>query len=277
MALLNLPDTQEPMDQVIACLKYFNELDLELKKYNKVVFDLSKIRWILPCSSLLLSHKIENIRLQKKNFSIVLPESKAVTNHLKQIGFPLGSKRKEDRCSPIIHFMHHVNESVNELFDLIDHNFPDSEEYNNAIKYILSELVTNIEEHSGYKHATITAQYYKTKKMIDIGVIDDGISIPGRFRKKGIKFNEDYTAINNAIEGTSTKNERGRGRGLSSINKLNKGLKGELNIVSRGGALVIKNDGKHNLYILENNSIKGTLVYLKFHKPAKKIEVVKYI
>lgn len=57
----------------------------------------------------------------------------------------------------------------------------------NAYKYVIGELVDNIYEHSEFKYAYVMAQKYGYRQFIELGFLDDGITIPGSFNKHGFE------------------------------------------------------------------------------------------
>lgn len=67
------------------------------------------------------------------------------------------------------------------------------------IKYVVSELIRNVIEHSGSRvNAIICAQYFKKTKRISIGVADRGIGITESIRQSHIAF-DDKAALNLAL------------------------------------------------------------------------------
>jgi len=145
-----------------------------------------------------------------------------------------------------------------------------------AFKYLLSELIDNIYQHSEFGCANVMAQKYPRLKFVEIAVFDNGISIPGRFEKSGI-VSDDCNAIIDAINGLSTK-DRERGFGLGSCAKIfTQGIMGEILLVSRKGAIYLK---KHNViaYKLEdNNKLKGTLISVRVPISPKIVDIYAYV
>ncbi|MDR1819309.1 MAG: hypothetical protein LBR15_03550 [Methanobrevibacter sp.] len=144
-----------------------------------------------------------------------------------------------------------------------------------VLKYIIAELTNNIYDHSsfeeGYSNQGYTyCQEYPNKDLLDICVMDDGLSIPGRFKKSGIEFNDECHAIEKAISNISTKSEDPleRGNGLwSTIKLVVEGNGGSALIVSDRGYLHIKNKENYKYDLLNNNDIfKGTLISLRLKK-----------
>lgn len=110
-------------------------------------------------------------------------------------------------------------------------------EIRKALSYMLAETIDNITEHSDCDKGYIFAQYYPTKKYIDICIADNGISILGSYikaKKDGIT--NDVEALKNAGTGVSTKNRpeaENRGYGITTCkNMLSKGLKGKYFLLS---------------------------------------------
>lgn len=113
-----------------------------------------------------------------------------------------------------------------------------------AFQYVIMELVDNVYQHSEFTSASIIAQKYPTMKFLEVSIYDNGISIPGCFEKVGIK-SEDCDSIIDAINGLSTK-DIDRGFGLRScIRIFTEGIRGEILVVSRNGAILLKGESKN--------------------------------
>ena len=87
--------------------------------------------------------------------------------------------------------------------------------------------------------------------------MDDGLSIPGRFRMSGKFFEDDCHAIEMAISNNSTISDDGyeRGNGLWSTLKLVVERNGgQILIISNNGCLDIINKEKYKYSILERNN-----------------------
>ena len=152
------------------------------------------------------------------------------------------------------------------------------EEPRNSIFYLLGELTDNIDQHSKYTVGSIMVQFYKGKGFIDIGVLDNGLTIPGVYEKNKIEFSDDENALSKALRGISTKEgEVGRGKGLETSKKLIiEGLDGDLYIISRKGIYVNKNKEKPTTKKTDHPS-KGTLVYTRFKLPKKDLNIYDYV
>lgn len=79
--------------------------------------------------------------------------------------------------------------------------------------YLISELSNNVYQHSQHSLAYIMAQNYTRRDMVELSIMDDGITIAGSLGKK-IPIGNDSEAIIRALKGYSSKEEKGRGFGL---------------------------------------------------------------
>lgn len=269
-----LVNSDNPTDQVLGCLDILEKINTNLHKDNVINLDMSDLDWITPFCALILSNKISQAEMNEYKIIIGEPKNSKVSNYLLNLGFPMGRKGFGGTYIPIYHFSENTNKATSDIFKIINETFPNTAK-GNAIKYLISELADNIDQHSRFSHASIMAQYFEKKQYIDIGVMDNGISIPRNFENNKIAFDNDADALNKAIQGVSTKKDEGRGTGLYSSQKIVKeGLKGEFYIISRNGLLVDSYNYSRKLYKLQNYSLNGTLCYIRFKVP--KVEVSPY-
>lgn len=272
MIKCDIRNSDNPQDQINDCLKIVKSISKDKEKVLSL--DMSDIDWLTPFSALILSSKI--VQCDRK-ISIIAPKKTEVGSYMASIGFPMGKKGKGYSYSPINHFTKDASKAANGAFEVVDTQFPDILK-NSAIKYIISEFCDNVEQHSHFTHASIMTQYYRSKNFIDIGIIDNGLSIPGVFEKNRIKFGEDVQAIDMAIHGHSTKKEDGRGKGLISTRAIvEQGLKGEFYVVSRKGMVSTGHGCDRKLFKFENLSLDGTLGYIRFKVPKKEVNWEDYL
>jgi len=279
MIQCNLSKGDDPITQIKECLDIIKKIENANKKEEEIILDFSGINWILPCSALLLSSKIVGLIKNRSKIKYIEPEKESVKKYLRDIGFPLGSNKEGDTYSPIKHFDNNqdVNVEVNNLLKQTEDKIPST--FGSSIQYILGELSDNIIEHSKFKNASLMAQYYPQKDYIDIGILDDGLSIPVVFEKNKIKFPRDSKAILMAFEGTTTKQEEpSRGFGLRSTKEIvKKALKGEMHIISRKGVIIINKDTEEKEHDLEENELNGTLLYMRLNTPRKHLNIYPYL
>ncbi|MFC1682139.1 ATP-binding protein [Nanoarchaeota archaeon] len=279
MIKLNLPNVDSPVAQIKETLKIINEIDLVAQKEKELNLDLSSIEWILPCSALLLSAKIDEMKTQGYKISYIEPDNNFVRNYLITIGFPFGTETQGETYYPVNHFNNKddINKKVGAFVNDINKKLPDK--FGDSVLYILGELTDNIEQHSQFTHASIMAQYFPNKEYLDIGILDNGLSIPGVFEKNKIPFSKDCEAVDNALKGTTTKKEEGtRGFGLSSSKKIIRDLiDGELHIISRKGAIIFEPESFSKKYEFDKNSLKGTMIYMRLNIPSKRLNIYPYL
>lgn len=143
-----------------------------------------------------------------------------------------------------------------------------------TLLHLFSELTNNIYNHTPFEEELASqgytyAQEYPRERKLDLCVMDDGLGIPGRFRKSGIPFEDDCHAIEIAISNHSTisDNKDERGNGLWSTLKLVvEANKGQALIVSGQGCLHILKKNKYKYYPLDNKNIfNGTLISLRLN------------
>jgi hypothetical protein len=273
-----ITNTDNPLIQIQDCINIIDNLEkIKLKEKEILSIDFSDIEWILPCSALLLSNKVIEL-CRKIDLNIIPPNSEKVNDYLNKIGFPLGCRLEGETFLPINHFNNkdNINENISKISKHLEQNIDKS--FGFTINYLLAELSDNIEQHSKFTQASIMTQYYPEKKYIDIGIFDNGISIPALFESKGIEFSDDCDAIKKASEGQSTKEERGRGFGLQTSKKLVlEGLNGEMHIFSRKGAIILNPKNKQEDANLMKRGLKGTLIYMRFSAPKKDLKIIEYV
>jgi len=137
----------------------------------------------------------------------------------------------------------------------------------NAFDYALYELTENIYVHSEFKNGYIMAQRYQKKGFGEICFLDDGITIPGNFKKYGLDYEDDCDAIKQAINGISTKDEfNHRGFSLNTIMSSFTKYGGQMFIASGYGALYVNSVNQTMYRLADKYKLDGTLVSLRVSK-----------
>lgn len=190
--------------------------------------------------------KIKNFLLFIKNLD------KSIKDLIEKMGFPYPFMIHIDRTK-------NIEEEINKLLKEIEKEIPET--FGSSIPYIIGELVDNIEQHSNYSNAFIFLRYDTEEKQLEIGVFDDGLTIPLVFEKNDIQFSKDSEAIKMALEGTTTKKEDiTRGFGLITTSSIVKALNSNMQIISRKGILDMQNS-KIDINDFEKE-FSGTLIYI---------------
>ncbi len=151
----------------------------------------------------------------------------------------------------------------------------------NAFKLLIGELVDNIYQHSQFTNALIMGQKYQEKQFVEITFFDNGITIPGSYKKQGLTLT-DNEAIYEATQGLSTKGED-RGRGLPyTIGVVTRGLGGEILIASGKAAIYqslnLQPIGRTlSFEFVKEPPFKGTLIGIRIPFSTKTIDYRKFV
>lgn len=191
----------------------------------------------------------------------------SIKKQVRKMGFPYILTIHIDKTK-------NIGEEINKLLKDIEKKIPRT--FGDSIPYILGKLTDNIEQHSDYFNAFVFINYNLIERIIEIGVFDDGLSIPFVFEKNKIQFHKDNGAIKMALEGTTTKKEDiSRRFGLKTIKEIISVLKGNMQIISRKGILKVENSNVGGYDF--KGQLKGTLIYIKLRAPEKDLNIYPYL
>jgi len=245
------------------------------ESYRTGKIDLSDREWFYPTTLLPLG---DHIKKNKQNIKYIPPTRSSVNNYIEIMVDSLDPLSYDGQSFvPLINLPKNDTTKANKLLCGLYHE----NEWiivggKEAYTWVINELVDNIYQHSEFNNAAVMAQRYERKKFIELCFFDNGISIPGSYNKHlGREFNG-IEAIREAINGLSTKHEKGRGTGLAdSIKLVSRGMKGEVMVVSDDG-IFYKNQSDIDWYILKDeiNKLNGTLISIRI--PFQKKEVLWY-
>lgn len=276
----------------------------DYKKYENLdkysddrILDLSDIPFIGPATLL-------PVYLFAKDNSIKKYRPHPYTKeHLDKI---FGRTRGNDNLLPLLPVkldsLHGINRAVvlgSVATKIRQMLFPDDEfgylEYGDeGFKYIIDEILTNIEQHSEADRLFTYCQVYPIQGYIDVGILDNGLTIPGKyeesqqeFQNKNINpylFRDDRHAIYKSVNGISTKEDFKRG--LNSINRedeldqidsighgmntsvraITEVLNGSMLVASRGGLCHVTPKEKKFITIKDDSIVRGTLICIRYKK-----------
>jgi len=137
--------------------------------------------------------------------------------------------------------------------------------------YTISEIFANVKEHSLAKNILIDIKIEQKRCKIEIQ--DDGIGFRKSYLRKKIYPKDDFSAIEFALSGLSTKDPRERGFGLYSIKKLVEAIRGQLIIkTGLGRAIIEKNKINFNKIPKKKQG-----VFISINSPVKNIDFYKII
>ncbi len=146
-----------------------------------------------------------------------------------------------------------------------------------AIHYPISELVTNIIEHSKVEEGYVFGQYYPRKSYLDICIADCGKGLAGSyFDELGLKFS-DTEAIEEVLKGHSTKMNTERGFGVRTSKRVVcEAMGGEFMLLS-GSAVLVANKKKQQLVTLPDFHWQGVIIAYRIPKPRGPIDITPYL
>lgn len=229
---------------------------------NNNVIDLSHESFLAPTTLLPILHfgnKI-NAKYHVNNQS---------GEYVKKV---LGLTKNTNTTIPFTEITNQNRDLTMDFYNLFPKDFNNFADENTSL-FLIEEMINNIVDHSDFTIAHTLAQHYPLGNVVDICFIDNGISIPGKFEQAGFDFSDDNDAINQAINGKSTKKDEGlRGTGLNNvINLITKGNGGSVLIASRNGLIHIIKNKKYKLN-MRNNINKGTLISIRLKMKIVDIE-----
>ncbi len=296
--------------KIFSLLEYYEKY-LAMPKYLNYV-DLSDIP-ITPASILPSIYYSEFSSLP-----LIFPREYNARNHLKWI-----LRIPENDKIPTNYIFHLIRSNLKDdeksksrVLGILDNmisgalyaNEIDYEQYGgvNTFRYVLGEILSNVDQNSEASRLYVYGQIYSKRKYVDIGILDNGITIPGKYEQskpefagKAInpyEFENDCEALYKAINGISTKEGFKRamegissyediylndwiGYGLNtSIRLITEGLGGSFFIASREGICHLTKKEKKFIKADQDNILNGTLVCIRFKRSKlKKKDFMDYI
>ena len=150
--------------------------------------------------------------------------------------------------------------------DLILRNIKNDEvqsSFRNALKYLTSEMVTNIKEHAQVDHYWIMSQYWPTSETCEICIADTGIGYLNSYIGTPYEVETHEDAIKNAIQGNSSKDDVERGTGIPGVIKIFCEGYGGCVVIMSGDKLLYMEDDKNDFYDL-NIDWQGAFIGIRF-------------
>jgi hypothetical protein len=247
----------------------------KIKQLNRgLTLDLRKLDWVYPTTLLPLSTLI------KKNKNVIKPVKKQVRTYIELM---LSGESPSHKSYSKIVISKNFDKLTKNIFDIIEveakpENINESKD---AFMEIISEITTNIEEHSQTRYDSyFMAQAYKKKGFIEFAFLDLGQGIPNSLRSSIKEKEKDYSYIKKATEGYSAKPEDlNRGNGLKdSIRLVCNGFKGEIFIASYCGAVYIDKNKNYSVFELDSyQKLDGTLISIRLPLPINKVDYTEYL
>lgn len=254
-------------------------------KGEKINFDFSHTRWLCPVILLPIAAYIT-----KTGSAFRQSKNKATEAYLDAVHFPKG-------ISSVSVFEKYIQETKTYVpISVLERN-PGVERENlesmfssliyrllgsvpgaqNAIYYPITELVTNIFEHSKDNLGFIFGQYYPKKEYLDICIVDMGRGLSQAYKDETDLTLTDSQAIEEVLIGHSTKPQQGRGYGIHTSKKVVcEGLGGDFILLS-GATALISSQSSEKLVSLPYFYWQGVVVAYRIPKPKGGIDINGYL
>lgn len=160
------PKDDSLMQQLFSFYCAFRGINLD----EKVIFDLSELNWLFPLLVLPIS-----VHIQKTKSEFISPKNSKVKSYLETVKFPHGASsvskfQKLFNYIPIAVLKRddssREKERIESCFlEMIYKILKPTIAAKNAVYYPLTELITNIFEHSKRNEGYVFAQYYPKKEF----------------------------------------------------------------------------------------------------------------
>ena len=252
---------------------------------EQINFDLCNLTWACPLLVLPLSAYINST-----NSEVKIDECE-IYDYLESINFPEGidsisefkqtvrSRKSYIPISVLRREKDEDREKLGSMFSDIIYKALDKTPTGtrNAIYQPISELVTNIFEHSKQNAGYIFGQLYPPKNYLDICVVDRGRGLQKTYtEEKKLEFT-DAESIVEVMRGNSVKPGNERGYGVrTSRNLVCDGLGGDFVIVSGSAALISKKN-YNRIVALNGFYWQGVIIAYRIPKPDKPIDISPYL
>ncbi|TSC94832.1 MAG: hypothetical protein Athens101410_728 [Parcubacteria group bacterium Athens1014_10] len=271
-------------DSVIAQLSSLYNTFKNVSFGDNLEFNLSLLDWVCPSLILPISAYINSTRSSYKT------DNCGIKSYLEKISFPRGVNsislfqyrtQKYKSYIPISVLKKESGIERERLESLFSEkiyetlgNVPGAQ---SAVVYPISELATNIFEHSKKDSGFIFGQFYPKKNYLDICIVDCGRGFAAAYKEEKNLNLTDAEAINQAILGNSVKKDRERGYGIrTSKNVVCHALKGGSFVLISGSCALLSTGKAEKLVSLPKFYWQGTIIAYRIPKPLGPIDISGY-
>lgn len=251
-----------------------------LQATEVVDFNFSQLTWLYPMLVLPIAAYETTTGSTHQQF----PD--AVTNYVNVIQYPTGV----DSVDELQHHRSYIpvgvlkrsggvgREKLESAFSqLIIDTIQAVPHSSSAIHYPISELVTNIFDHSQSDRGWIFAQWYPTKGFLDLCIVDRGRGLAATYKEELGMSLRDEDALRRALRGVSTKKMKERGFGLrTSKDVVCKALGGSFVFLS-GSAAIVSEGQTDRIARLPDFSWQGVIVAYRVPKPTGPVDIYSYL
>ncbi|MEX0934965.1 MAG: hypothetical protein WDZ70_01410 [Candidatus Paceibacterota bacterium] len=272
-------------EDFVSQLQVIHEALRGLGDDESVKFDLSKLSFVFPIILLPITSYIHDT---KSGYD--LDSGHKIESYLNTVCFPDGIDQVSEMERYLARGTSYIPISVLSRGNLDEANKIESlfaglisdvlnipPAAKSAVIYPISELVTNIFEHSKAEKGFLFGQYYSQKEFLDISIVDRGRGLSASYIEEfGTKLN-DEEAIIEALSGVSTKKSDERGYGLhTSKEMVCKGLKGEFALIT-GDTMFVATGEEDKVIPLPDFNWKGVIISYRIPKPKEGVDYRKYV
>jgi len=278
-----IPSTQS--DTLVSQLQTLYRTFKNLTAHEQVHFNLENLQWGCPLLILPLSAHISCT-----GSTFTAPSNANTKSYLDAVSFPAGVDSLSSFEQQIRAYKTYLPLSVlrtdagvgrerleAEFLNMVVAIVGDIPGTQNALRYPVGELVTNIFEHSGEQQGFIFGQWYPKKGYLDICIVDCGRGLTRAYKEERGLDLSDEEAIAEAMKGTSAKSDTERGYGIhTSKDVVCRALKGGFVMVS-GNTGFYAYESKEQLVSLPNFNWPGVIVAYRIPKPTGEINITPYL
>lgn len=258
---------------------------IKILKNEGNIIDLSEINFWQPIITLPLASFISEAKLE-----FIKPKNEKCLGYLDYFNFPNGYTKYENSSSkyiPIYKFSASKNDAktlrdksgiIENLMKICVQKIGSPHGAINGLSLAVEEIIDNIEEHSKAKYGWINAQYYPTKRYLDMCILDRGVTLLENYQKNGISMSDDTEALKNALEGLSTKIiEKMRGSGLRTFTSMiREAFEGEMIMIS-GPAIAYASKKQEPIVQKISVNWPGIIVAIRIPERSEPVDYAKYI
>lgn len=244
-------------------------------------FDLSQLQWVFPLLILPISAHIQDTKSK-----FIAPKSSQVASYLSAIRFTEGVSSVSE-FQKILSYIplsilkrnnHKERGKIESCFaEMVYKILKPTVAVQNAIYYPLTELVTNIFEHSKKDVGYLFGQYYPKKEFLDLCIIDRGRGLANSYKEeKNLNFT-DKEAIKQVLMGRSTKPDLERGYGIRTSKRIIcEGLGGSFILLS-GEYVLFSSKKPEKMILLPKFYWQGVVIGYRIPRPKRPINITPYL
>jgi hypothetical protein len=218
MKITNQYKILDRLTELIRNLKQVNEVSTSGKR----VVELSRVGWVCPISFLPIVAYADYM-----DVSVVYSgRDRNISAYLNAICFPKGVTELTNiqrNFLPITRVSCSDRNDILSLYeDRILNNLPIGQRHEalSGLKYLTSELESNVREHAQIEDYWIFAQYWAGSGICEIGMCDTGIGYKQSYVGTPYEVTRHIDAIKNALDGKSSKSLQERGSGIPTIARI---------------------------------------------------------